>query len=328
MLYRSLINVILVTGLFGCVTVPKTKKAKPPRKTTESVKRDDGSAVVLHDDHTWEEKKQLGPPRFVRLDTPPFTEHRGTSPAKAHHIRLKLVSQKTDDSFDLKKWMHRNKISSQTYRFSDRFTGSNGNLPVGVPHEVRNVDNTGSQMLGMGIISPPYNIFLYGDNRADLSKMYITNLKATKALGSLDFVLYARSPKEVEADKAYTFQGINWAIIDKKYLYVSHGHRTYAKSSFGQNAYLSKIDWKKNKLIWRTKPLRSNASNFVIYKDTIISGYGFSAEPDYVYLIDKNTGKQIQQIKVKTGPEYLAIKGDKLLVKTYGQNYIFKILEP
>ena len=74
-------------------------------------------------------------------------------------------------------------------------------------------------------------------------------------------------------------------------LYVETAHPTYAKSSYGRNAYVSAIDVKKRKLLWRSPALVANAAHFVLLNDTIVSGYGFTAEPDYLYALDRATGK-------------------------------------
>ena len=57
----------------------------------------------------------------------------------------------------------------------------------------------------------------------------------------------------------------------------------------------------------------------------IICGYGFTNEPDYLYLINKNTGDLLQQIKLNTAPEYIIRKQDQLYVRTYDTDYIFEI---
>jgi hypothetical protein len=77
--------------------------------------------------------------------------------------------------------------------------------------------------------------------------------------------------------------------------------------------------------LWRSQPLVCNANNFVIINDVIICGYGFTAEPDFLYLIDKTTGEILQQIKVKTAPEYLIQKDNKLYVRTYDRDYLFEV---
>ena len=67
----------------------------------------------------------------------------------------------------------------------------------------------------------------------------------------------------------------------------------------------------------------ANADNFAIIDDFIICGYGFTAEDDYLYILDKYTGKVLDRILLKTGPDYIYEIGDKLYVRTYNTNYVF-----
>ena len=59
--------------------------------------------------------------------------------------------------------------------------------------------------------------------------------------------------------------------------------------------------------------------------DTIICGYGFTAEDDYIYLLDLSTGQTIERIKVRSGPDQFEVVGDTLYVATYNTAYTFKI---
>jgi outer membrane protein assembly factor BamB len=91
------------------------------------------------------------------------------------------------------------------------------------------------------------------------------------------------------------------------------------------NAYITAIDTETNQIIWRSQPLVANSSNFVIKDNVIISGYGFTAEPDYIYLLSLDTGYLLQQIPVKSAPEYLILQDNKLYVRTYNTDYVYQI---
>jgi outer membrane protein assembly factor BamB len=119
-------------------------------------------------------------------------------------------------------------------------------------------------------------------------------------------------------------ESLNWAAIKDNVLYVSNGHSTYAKSSYGQNAYLSAIDASSGRLLWRSAPLASNSSNFLMYKDAIITGYGFTAESHFLYVVNQKDGRIVQTIKLKKSPEYILKKGDSIFVRTYDTDYLFK----
>ena len=77
--------------------------------------------------------------------------------------------------------------------------------------------------------------------------------------------------------------------------------------------------------MFRTEPLVANADNFVIVGDTIICGYGFTDEPDYIYLIDRFTGEKYETIPVITAASQFVVVGDTLYVATYNTDYEFDI---
>lgn len=57
----------------------------------------------------------------------------------------------------------------------------------------------------------------------------------------------------------------------------------------------------------------------------IVSGYGFTKEPDFLYLLDKKTGQVIARAKVKSGPDYIVLKDGKVYVRCYDMDYVFEI---
>ena len=76
-------------------------------------------------------------------------------------------------------------------------------------------------------------------------------------------------------------------------------------------------------VLWQSQALVSNSSNFDIREGSIITGYGFTDEDDYIYVLDRYTGEVLQQEPVASGPDYLIIKDDKLYVRTYDKNYVY-----
>ena len=58
-------------------------------------------------------------------------------------------------------------------------------------------------------------------------------------------------------------------------LYVQNGHLTYAKSSYGQNAYITAIDAQTKRRLWRSKALVANAQTFAVTPDYLLTGYGY-----------------------------------------------------
>ena len=57
----------------------------------------------------------------------------------------------------------------------------------------------------------------------------------------------------------------------------------------------------------------------------IFCGYGFTAEDDYLYQLDKNTGEVIDRLSLKKMPDLMAEKDDKLYVHTYSYDYVIEV---
>ena len=78
-------------------------------------------------------------------------------------------------------------------------------------------------------------------------------------------------------------------------------------------------------ILWRSPALVSNARNFVVHGDVIVAGYGFTQEPDFLFVIDKHTGQILHKKKVKSGPEFIFEKNGMLHVRTYDRDYVFEL---
>ncbi len=259
----------------------------------------------------------------VVLDTPSFGYYQSdqVSDKKSKPVKLKLKSSKTNNITDEEQWFEKNKISIPTYQVPNSFRNLSGNLPEGIA----------SEWQGLMITSAFYDAsYIYCTYGKDFSEGYILTIydsETLKIVYSLDFSNYRYSPKYVVADYDYIQQRINWAEIKDNILYVSHSHNTYAKSSNNQNAYITAIDLTDLSILWRTKALVSNSYNFVILDHVIICGYGFTAEPDYLYQVDLNTGKVLDKQPIKTAASYIIKKGSTLYVRTYNTDYQFKIAQ-
>ena len=65
--------------------------------------------------------------------------------------------------------------------------------------------------------------------------------------------------------------------------------------------------------------------NFLVKGDVIFCGYGFTAEDDYLYQLDKNTGEVIDRLPLKKMPDLMAEKDDRLYVHTYSYDYVIQV---
>ena len=58
---------------------------------------------------------------------------------------------------------------------------------------------------------------------------------------------------------------------------------------------------------------------------SLVCGYGFTGEPDFIYVLDRFSGDLIQTIKLKTAANWLIEKGDRLHVRCYNTDEIYQI---
>lgn len=110
---------------------------------------------------------------------------------------------------------------------------------------------------------------------------------------------------------------ITWARERAGVLFVSTSHLTYADQTRLRNAYVSAISLSTRKLLWRSPALVANARTFVLMENLVIAGYGFTAEPDFVYALDRRSGAVVGRLAVPNAPERIRLHGDTLTVRTY-----------
>ncbi|MCR5119483.1 MAG: hypothetical protein K6B44_07685 [Lachnospiraceae bacterium] len=122
----------------------------------------------------------------------------------------------------------------------------------------------------------------------------------------------------------YTTMYVRYATMYDGILYVNLAHRTYSEDQ-PDTAYVLALDTQTGLIKWKSDNLVANSDNFLIYKDTIICGYGFTQEDDYVYILSRYTGEILKKIKVKTSPDYFVLDGDKLIVICYDTVYTYEL---
>lgn len=127
-------------------------------------------------------------------------------------------------------------------------------------------------------------------------------------------------------DYRFTERSIHCALMTDNYLYLSVFHSTYAESC-PENGYIICIDVNTDKIVWISDPLVINSDNFVRYGDSLICGYGFTQEKDYLYVLNRFTGKTEKKIPLKKSPDYITYVGDDLWVRTYSYDYVFTIAD-
>ena len=202
--------------------------------------------------------------------------------------------------------------------YTPRLPSLPGEQAAGVPPAL------GGEPLRLSIVDGDLRLGIYGSG-ANRERLAVIHGETGELLRFFDFTAWTRAPAALPGDEPFVDQSVVWAQVRDGILYVSHDHRTYAASSLGHNAYLSALDMQSGRLLWRSAPLVCNSRNFVVDGDRIWCGYGFTAEPDFVTVLDRRTGALRSKTRVKTGPDYLLLRGDSLFVRTYDMDYVFDL---
>lgn len=257
----------------------------------------------------------------VRLPRPPFAySFRGPGKAKPapSRVRLVRVSERRNKITDQEQWFRTNGLSLPVVE-SNLPGGNHGELPDGAPRTYR----------GKGLIQAIRDgeslLLIYGTDYSRGQFLLVYDTAGGQVRSAFDFATYLQPPRFAKGERAFVDEGLQWADVEDGVLYVSSFHRTYAASSGGLNGYLTALDLKIGRLLWRSRPLVCNASTFLVRSNVILTGYGFTREPDYLYLLDRRTGAVLQTVRLRSGPEFLLAKGDRIYVRSYDTDYVFRL---
>jgi len=182
------------------------------------------------------------------------------------------------------------------------------------------VDLAGKPFLGNPLLQIAGPLEIYGPDGS--SARYVV----APGRYAFDFAAYARPPRIAPGQGGFVHEQVVWAKEAAGTLYVETAHSTYASASYGRNGYLSAIDLHTGKLRWRSAALVANAGNFVLAGDLLISGYGFTREPDYLYALDSRTGKVVARLLVPNAPERIVRHGTTFEVDTYDRHLVVHLV--
>ena len=230
----------------------------------------------------------LGAIRQIHMENPSWEYYCAMEPASlAAPLKLTKLTQEANQITDTDDWFEKNNLSL-------------------------NVEDSGKY--GLGIPS---------DENGGKCRIQVVDGEKGEVF-ELDFSDFEYAGDFKQSEKEFVRQQIRYAQIKDHILYLSIGHLTYAESS-PHNAYVAAVDLAEKKWLWKSQPLVSNAANFVIKGDVLLCGYGFTAEPDYIYQLDLGSGKVIDKTAVKSKADYLILKDNILYVRTYNTDYTFRI---
>ncbi len=109
-------------------------------------------------------------------------------------------------------------------------------------------------------------------------------------------------------------------------VYFNEACQSYSSGANGTCSSLVAVDPITHRVLWRTAPLTSNG-RFRLRGCYIVAGYGFTSEPDAVFLVERSTGSVLQKLPVSSSPEELTLVGpDRLDVRLYsGLRHKFRL---
>ena len=221
----------------------------------------------------------------------PFTED-GRGPDDGVHITLTKTSE------DKKDWIN-----------TDVWADEHGFEPGRLPY-------SDGEYYYEGYTDGVYDFMYTGLN--------IYNADGRGMLYCFDLHSLCSGPDEETGRYSEVGQYMSWAKIYDGTLYVNIRHDYYASEEPNGN-YMVAISLDTGDVLWRSESLVAGSYNFQIVKDTIVCGYGFTSEPDYIYLLDRFTGQTMEKIPVNSAPYQIETEGDTLYVATYNTAYEFKI---
>ncbi len=259
-------------------------------------------------------------PNARLLARPPFSYFLDRSvrrPAKSFSARLKVVSSQRIGVLDTGDWLRRRQFTLPDMG-ADLRNGKRGNLPAAAP------ETYGGYPLRRAIRSEKHLCLLYGPDFSGAERVLVLDTETAKVRHAFDFARFVGTPKSTDKPE-FVQELVQWADVVGGTLYVSNYHRTYARSTAGDNGYLTALDLATGRLLWRSKPRVVNSQNFLIVGDALVCGYGFTDEPDAVYLLDRRTGKTLQELSVRNSPECLIRRGDRIHVQTYDSEYVLRL---
>lgn len=246
------------------------------------------------------------------LDNPSFRRDPVGEVTSTADLRLTPVSSEANKIIDEKVWFSENAL---------RLPLLDRDLPA---CKVSEVD--GLQVL-RAIGSGPRALLIYGPDYSGGTALVACDVATGEVDYALDFSKYRLDIRKTSDGQAVS-QRIGWAQHVEDVLYVSYTHDGddgYARSAQGMTGYVSAIDPAKGRVVWQSAPLVSNARNFEVVEDYLITGYGFTAEPDFLYVLRRENGEAVSKIPLKSGPEFIIRKDNRLYLRTYDTNYVFNI---
>jgi hypothetical protein len=99
-------------------------------------------------------------------------------------------------------------------------------------------------------------------------------------------------------------------------VYWNEACQSYSREAGGQCSRLVAYDLAAARVRWKSAPLRSNGW-FLVHGRYVVTAYGFTAEPDAIFVLRREDGATVSRTPVTTMAQKLEIAGEVLVATTY-----------
>ena len=107
-------------------------------------------------------------------------------------------------------------------------------------------------------------------------------------------------------------------------LYFNEACQSYSREAGGRCSSLVRLDPRAGKVAWRTRP--RVLQRLPAARPRVAAGYGFTAEPDSLFLVDRRTGRIAARAPLDSAPSYMEADGPLLTVLTSSEVYTFRVV--
>ena len=166
-------------------------------------------------------------------------------------------------------------------------------------------------------------------------KGYVALFRNPTGADSYRFIVltYDQKKKVTGTYDLCTLTGNNYCEVQDirwfdNHLYFNMACPTYSSAIEGRGSKLYDLDLNTGEINWSSKYLTSN-DIFLVDKNFVYCGYGFTDEEDFIYLLDRRYGTTLTACPLYSKHEYMQFIGDyTLFVQDYQDNgYVFCVNE-
>jgi hypothetical protein len=120
----------------------------------------------------------------------------------------------------------------------------------------------------------------------------------------------------IPVDQVPAFNQPTGVVRDGDRVYLLLQFNGYAREIKGKGNLILAGDLCRHRVVWRSSNLVSNAP-VLLRGEYLITGYGFSKEKDWLYVLDRRTGRTVQKLALPKSVDALRASEDQLFARLY-----------